>query len=159
MVSYGHRYWRYHRHRDFSGRQRHGTPCRLRCTCFRGMTPRWVHCASRCFLLCRTGCGISKSRRPLRLPKPWSQSSLGISLRLDELASRAASRHGHPGGWVRTVSRLLVPSGGHAFVHKSSRALRVHFHHGATVSRIGSGGCDRHQLLQCADEWRDSRFC
>ena len=45
---------------------------------------------------------------------------------MDELVSRAACGHGHPGGWVRPILRVLLPYVGHAVVHKSPWELRVH---------------------------------
>jgi len=61
-------------------------------------------------LLRRIGRGIPRSRRSLRLPQPRSRSSLGISIRLDELVSRAARGHGHPGSRISTISRIPLPS-------------------------------------------------
>src|SRR6516162_2922794 len=119
------------------------------------MDPRWADRASRCFLLCRTGGGISEGRGSVCLPQPWSQPSLGISLWVDELVSRAASGYGHLGGGVRAILGILLPYVGHALVHKSPWEVRVYLHHSATAGGVGRGGRDGYQLLQCADEWRD----
>ena len=62
--------------------------------------------------------------------------------------------YGYLGSLVREIFGILVLDVGHASVHKSPWALRVHLHHGPTAGSVGPTGCDGPQL-QCADEWCD----
>ena len=118
------------------------------------LDPRLAHRAFGRLLLCRTRCGFSEGRRPLRLPWPGARPSLGISLWLDEFVSRAASRYGHSGGRFRAVPGIFVSHCGHAFVQQSHRALRIHVHDGPADGGVDRGDGDGGQLFQCADGWR-----
>src|SRR5216683_2749002 len=109
VVGYGHRNWRHHWHRNFSGEQRHGADRWLGHAGVCGMDFWRADRTVRSILLRRTGGGVPKSRRAVRLLKPRARSSVGTSVRVDEFVSGAAGGDGHAGGGLYAVHGFLFP--------------------------------------------------
>jgi hypothetical protein len=122
-------------------------------TCFRGMDHRWITVLLGAFCHAELGAAFPKAGA-LRLSQPGSRPFVGISLCLDELASRAASGYGHAGDRGRAILGFLFPIVATPLFTTQLEA-RIHPSTRPNAGGFDGGGRYGYELLQCADEWRD----